>query len=291
MSYTPAEHPLAQTLRRVRQLSPYLKPELGAPAGEGWVAAADLFAPASPLLEALIAATQARLRTKTPAIVASAILQSYQWPVISSAIACYLVDRRVPDLALPNVLLQGSAEHEFGGLALRHGSFAALPADPAATHPDVAVVRDQKALCAALHDALTAHLGAVIAQLCARLGCKPRGLWLNVTDGCAGMLIWLMPQQDKTATFAQIEARVDALIRLPGSPLNSCQLGVIELAHQERRGVFLDRATCCFWYKCEGGDYCASCPKRSPDERKQRLLAHLAEEHSAATAVLEEATA
>ncbi len=274
-----AHHPLAQTLDRVRQLNEYLKPELGTPSGIAGFAAADL-ASGSARLAGLVVYTQARLRTTAPTITASAILQSYQWPLISTASACYLVDRRVPDLSVANIRTRYSAEHEAEALALGSGRFAALPGDPAADHPDATSVADLEALRTWLRTGLEAHLGGVIADLSAHCGCKPRGLWLNVADSCASTLVWLMQKSVPTTTAAQIESELAALIRTPASPLFSRQIGLIELAYHERSQVFLDRATCCYWYKTAGGDFCSTCPKRTQDDRRERLLTYLAEEHA-----------
>ncbi|GAB4425729.1 MAG: IucA/IucC family C-terminal-domain containing protein [Chloroflexi bacterium OHK40] len=269
-------HPLEQTLVRVRALSEYLKPELGASSGEGWIAHTDLV-PGAVRLDALITATQARLRTRAPMVVGSAILQSYQWPLISTALACYLLDRRVPDLGATKTLTRYNAAQEADALALLSDRFTCLADDPAADHSDATVAPDLDSLRTAMRHAIEAHLGLVIDHLCARLGCKPRGLWLNVTDSCASTLVWLMQEQDKTTSMAQIEAEIAALIRVSGSPLTSRQIGLIQLSYAQKSRIFLDRATCCYWYKTDGGEYCSTCPHRTPDDRRQRLLAYLAE--------------
>lgn len=272
-------HPLEQTLARARQLNDYLKPELGAPSGERWFAHTDL-APGAAYLETLIAAIQARLRTKAAAVVGSAVLQGYQWPLISTTIACYLLDRRVPDLTPANTRIRYTAEHEADVLALLGGRFTTLPDDPAAEHQDATVVTDLPALRTAVRTGIEAHLGVVIDQLCARLGCKPRGLWLNVADSLAGTLVWLLQEQQPATALEAIEAEVAALVRVPGSPLSSRQIGLLQLSHGVQSQVFLDRATCCYWYKTEGGEYCSTCPHRTPEGRRERLLAYMAEEQA-----------
>jgi hypothetical protein len=272
-------HFLAQTLEHARQFNEYLKPELGTPSDPAWYAAADL-APGAPLLEELIAHTQARLHTKAAAIVGSAVLQSYQWPLVSTAVACYLLDRRVPDLRPETTRTRYTAEHEADALALLSGRFTALSGDTAVAHPDVTVVPDLAALRTTLRTTIEAHLGVVIEQLCGRLGCKPRGLWLNVADSLAGTFVWLVQEQGTATTLEQLEADLAALIRAPGSPLTNRQIGLIPLNHQERTQIFLDRATCCYWYKTDGGEYCSSCPHRTAAERRERWLAYLAKEHS-----------
>jgi hypothetical protein len=276
-------HPLAETLARVGQLNEYLKVSYGLPDGSGWLVPPTDFVAGTARLAALVAATQARLQTKAPNIVGSSLLQSYQWPIISAAVACYLVDRRVPDLDATQLRLHYIADGEQAGeadaIAFASGRFWVLPDDPDAAHADAIVVPNQQALRDALRDALIAHLGQTIDQLCAELGCKARGLWLNVADSCASNLVWLMQEHNKTVGSAQIAAEVDALVRTADSPLRTKQIGVFQLSYREHTAVYLDRATCCYWYKTKDGDYCTTCPKRSTEDRNARLLTYLAEEY------------
>jgi len=275
-----SEHPLARSFQRAQTLSPYLKVFYGAPADDGWHAANSVFAADGEQFAALKQAVQQRLRTRAANIVASSLLQSYQWPLVASAVACYLLDRRVPDLSAAAVHLRYNDEGEAEAIAFAGGSFLALPDDPAAGHPDAVVVADRQTLRSALRLAIEAHLGQTIEQLCTRLGSKPRGLWLNVADSCAGTLTWLMQEQDRAIGAAQIEAEVDAFVRAPGSPLNTRRLGLLELTFHEHKQVFLDRASCCYWYKTEGGEYCTTCPHRTPEDRNERLLRYMAEQHA-----------
>jgi len=280
-------HPLQTTFERVSQLSPYIRACLGPPQEDDWIAPAAFLAPDSTQLDAMIAATQRRLRTQTANVVGGSILQEYQWPLIASAVACYLCDRRVPNLRIENVRLRISIEDETEEkgeekepqerIAFLGGRFFALPDDPAADHPDACIVPHPDALREELRAGIETHLGSTIQRLHERLGCSPRGLWLFVADRCVGTLSWLMQEQDHTATLCQIEAEVDALIRTPGSPLANKRVGLFELAYQDRRRVYLDRATCCYWYRSEGGDYCTTCPHRTEEDRNARLLHYLAE--------------
>lgn len=279
MDHSAEQHPLAHSFQRAQTLSEYLKVSYGAPPDEGWVAADSVFAAHTEHFDTLVHAVQQRLRTRSANIIAGSLLQGYQWQLVASAIACYLLDRRVPDLDAASIRLRYNEAGEAEAITFTSGHFVALPDDPAADHPDALVVASVQALSAALRSGIESHLGQTIDQLCARLDCKPRGLWLNVADGCAGTLTWLMQQHDPAAGVALIEAEVDALVRAPGSPLNTTQLGLIELTYQDRTQVFLDRASCCYWYKTEGGAYCSTCPHRTPDDRNAQLLKYMAEQH------------
>jgi hypothetical protein len=217
-------------------------------------------------------------------MVSGSLLQAYQWPLIASAVACYLCDRRVPDLRIENVRLRFSIAEEEDenaepeeSIAFLGGRFFALPDDPAADHPDARIVPHRDALRDALRSGIETHLGSTIQRLHERLGCSPRGLWLFVADRCAGTLVWLMQEQDVTVGLDPIGREVDALIRAPGSPLANKRVGLFELNYRGRSRVYLDRATCCYWYRSEDGDYCTTCPHRTEEERNARLLKYMAE--------------
>ena len=268
------EHPLQKTMVRAKQLNDYLNVQLGLPNDAGWVAPVELFdAPAE--LATRAAATRQRLKTQAPHMVASSLLQNYQWPILATGIAAYLLDRRVPDLGVENVLLRFDADDEAEAIALQVGRFTALPDDPAVDHPDASIVPDQDALLNVLRLEIEAHFGFVIERLGHHAGGKSRGLWLNVADRCAALLIWLSQEIDPGVHPDQIEQEIDALIRVPGSPLNNKKVGLFTLSYGQHTRAYLDRATCCYWYKTDDGDYCGTCPHRTPEDRNERMLTHL----------------
>lgn len=278
------QHPLQATCSRIRQLNPYVGARLDMPVATDWLTPVELFAPPATHLTALIQATQKRLHTSAANKIGGALIQAYQWPLIATAVAAFLVDRRVPALDPQQVRLhlplveQGETE-DVGPpprVAYHSGRFAALPDDPAAEHPDALIVPNRDALRDYLRNELEAHFGWVIERLSAAVGCNQRSLWLYVTDRVAGTLSWLMQEQDKQSCLACINREADGLIRMVDSPLFNKKVGYFELTYQGQRQVYLDRATCCFWYKTDGGDYCATCPHRTKEERNERLLNHMA---------------
>ena len=279
-------HPLQQTFTHIHQLNQYIGARFGTPAEPDWLTPAELLAPQSPALVAQIEAMQKRLHTKAVNTIGGALIQEYQWPLISAAVGCFLVDRRVPDLHPENIRLYMPAaelEEKEGGhsarIAFSGGRFSALPTDPAADHPDAYIVADQDALRDDLRTGLEAHFGWVIEKLSQAVGCNPRGLWLYVTDRCASTLGWLMQEQDKQIRLSLIEPELNALIRVSGSPLVNKKVGLFELTYKEHTHVYLDRATCCYWYKMDDGDYCSTCPHRTKEDRNAQLLKYMAEEY------------
>ncbi len=284
------QHPLQVTFARIQQLNPYVGARLEIPITVDWLTPAELFAPPATHLTALIQATQKRLQTTAVNKIGGALIQEYQWPLIASAVACFLVDRRVPALDPYHVRLHlplteqeeaEEAEHP-PRVAYLSGRFAALPDDPVAEHPDALIVPNRNALRDYLRNELEAHFGWVIERLSAAVGCNQRGLWLYVTDRVAGTLSWLMQEQYKQACLSCINREANGLIRVVDSPLYNKKVGYFELTDQAQRQVYLDRVTCCFWYKTDGGDYCTTCPHRTKEDRNERLLKYMAEEYGQA---------
>lgn len=272
----PSNHPLGQSFQRLASFNRYLTICLGEQTGAGWYAPEALLDPDAPLLSTLIATVQERFQTKAPNIVGSALFQSYQWPLIAAGVACYLIERRLPDLSVTNVQLRLSEAGDAVGIAFRGGHFAALADDPAAHHPHATLLPDRAVLRACLRVGLETHLGWVIERLGERVGCRSVGLWLAAADRCVSTLLWLMQAQNPTVGFAAVETEINGICRVPGSPLATDKAGLLPIVHQEQTHLFLDRATCCYWYKTEGGDYCSTCPHLTRDERQERLRGYVA---------------
>ncbi len=285
MNLQPSVHPLYQTFVHSHQLSPYIAARLGTPTAAGWLTPAAMFAADSPYLATLVSATQKRLHTTAVNTIGGALLQEYQWPLIATAVACFLLDRRVPDLQRTNVRLRLPAVEQVEGagtdptaIAYTSGRFAALPTDPAADHPDALILGDETALRDYLRTGLESHFAWVIAALSAAVGCNERGLWLSVTDRIASTLAWLMQMQNGQSCLTCIDREADKLLRVAGSPLYHKTISFFELTYKERKHVYSDRVTCCYWYKTDGGDYCSTCPHRTKEDRNGCLLKHLAKE-------------
>lgn len=286
MKTDPTEHPLCQTFAHVRQLHRHIQARYGEADGPGWVTPLELFTGESARLQMLIERMQKRLGTEAKKIICGALLQEYQWPLLVTSIACFLIERRVPDMCPESVRLfmpldeqPGAVMEQCEPIAYCSGRFAALSEDPAADHPSALIVADVDALRVCLRRGIEMHMGWVIQQLSRYMRCNERGLWLYVTDRCAGTLCWLMQQEGSAADLQTIEREFDTLLRAPGSPLNNNKVGLFTLTYRDHTQVFLNRATCCYWYRTEGGDYCANCPHRSQAERHERLLQGMASEY------------
>ncbi len=275
-------HPLQTSLNRLQQISTYLKAETGLPQTEGWHSPAELFASNSSKLNHLIAYVQTTYQTDSPEIVASALLNGYQWIVIVPALACYLSERRVPDLSLNNVRVRfdEATEPDFADkINYRHGRFWVLPDDPAAQHPDVIVLPNLEALRLQLRTSIESHLDWVLTQLQGVICVRSSTLWRTVADRCAGTIIWL--GQELNGCFDQpdrIEAEVAAFIQAPGSALRNQRTGILKITYQDYTRLFLRRGSCCYAFRTPEHNYCATCPLQPRDQRERRLLERIKSE-------------
>jgi ferric iron reductase protein FhuF len=75
-----------------------------------------------------------------------------------------------------------------------------------------------------------------------------------------------------------IDQEADRLLWVAGSPLYHKKIDFFELTYKARTHVYLDRVTCCYWYRTDGGDYCSTCPHWTKEDRNGCLLKHLAKE-------------
>ena len=157
--------------------------------------------------------------------------------------------------------------------------FFALRNDPAVNHSDAQVVADAATLRDQMRLDLEEHMTPLIHALQRRLGCKLRGLWLTLADRIANNLVWLMQERSAAVSLAEVQRELAALLSIQQSPLHMPKLRLFELSHQGVTRVFLERATCCFWYRQEGGNYCATCPHRTKQDRNEQLLKWMAQEH------------
>ncbi|MEM9774752.1 MAG: ferric iron reductase [Chloroflexota bacterium] len=266
-------HPISTTINRIAQPLGYLNLQLGIDEGH-WVNLTDLFHPNSAHLPALSKDISQKFGTKARNTVASILLQSFHWRVMTAAIAAYILDQRVIDLQPEQVSLRLSNTHEFDAIALRSPLFTALPNDPAAQSADATIVPNAAALQDVLGEALQQHFTTVIGALTVSLGCKPRGLWLNVADSLVGTLIYLQPLLNENCEVEKISQMIGQINCVPKKWLISKRSGLLTVESNGQRKPYLDRLTCCQYYR-RSNIYCGTCPRLSYEERQQNQLAHL----------------
>jgi hypothetical protein len=248
-----------------------------APRDGGWVTAASL-AEGGAGLDAFLAWDDAQVlrdhgRSGRPDVIASFGLHRYAWPACLLITAPWFLERRVPRFPVTHV----SYDRTEGPMAfaVRTGTFACLPGDPAAALPGARVVPDEEALRAEVRDAIAEHLEPVLGGFGPRMRRRGRALWGMVTDEIVEGL-WYVAQL--FGESEQARARRELELLLPGS--TKPYVGAAAFRQLTGpRGEALptrDRASCCMYYTLEPEDTCATCPRTCDADRVIKLLAEAA---------------
>lgn len=132
----------------------------------------------------------------------------------------------------------------------------------------------------AFGETFAAHLAPVIAVLKRRTALSSGAQWRLAADSLAGGFLEigraLGDEEDAMS-------RALAIVKRQGTPLFSDKLcyEAIKVEFGEGSGdqalsrVYRLRGGCCLYYRTEGGRFCDSCVLLAPDERRERLRAHL----------------
>ncbi|MFJ3669045.1 (2Fe-2S)-binding protein [Streptomyces sp. NPDC090106] len=254
-----------------------LGPAEAAPSGAGWVGAAAL-AEGGTGLDAFLEwdDTQVRQdhgRPGRPDVIASFGLHRYAWPACLLITVPWFLTRRVPRFPVTHVSYDRTAGPM--AFAVRTGSFACLPDDPAATLPEARVVPDEEALRAEVREAVAEHMEPVLGAFGPRMRRRGRALWGMVTDEIVEGLWYVGEILGETE---HRRARRELELLLPGST----QPYVGTAAFREIHGPdgtplsTRDRASCCMYYTLDPQDACATCPRTCDADRVVKLLAEAA---------------
>ncbi|MFE2170864.1 (2Fe-2S)-binding protein [Streptomyces sp. NPDC059447] len=253
---------------RVTELSP-LDPT---PDGAGWVGADELAAGGA-ALDAFLAWDEAQIardhgRQARPDVVAGFGLHRYAWPACLLITLPWFLHRRVPRLPADRVAFHRTDAR----MAVRVGTFACLPDDPAAGLPGARVVPDEEALRAEVRAAVAEHLGPLLEGFGPRMRRGRRALWGLVTDEVVEGLWYvaslLGPGEERRA-MAELEALLPG-----GTDPYTGGAGFRTLSGPAGEELpTRDRVGCCFFYTIRPDDTCVTCPRTRDTDRVARLAA------------------
>jgi ferric iron reductase protein FhuF len=260
--------PIAQDFEWLNTQSEYLNVKMGTPEGTDWYAPRQLMQPASPQLETILDRIVADTGVNDRQFLATNFISAYSWQMTAVGVSCFLAKRRVPDFSVENILVHFNDHSHHDGLAFVGGRFYALSDDPEATHPCAVVVEDVNALREIFRSQIEAHMSGIEDVLKARTRMDKRGLWGIVADRLCGMVIYVAEQLGQQALCPH---EVGALVQVPGSPLKG-KTGLMMMEYNGRSKMFLQRGSCCQYYKVPPeNSYCSTCPLLSLEERERRL--------------------
>lgn len=278
--------PLRDTLARVGALDSYLGAELG-PLEAGWFPATALLTPGSPALAEGLTRIVARYPGAERRVAGAFFIGEYAWSVPAAAVAAFLAEGRVPDLAPESIALRyrtytweedgESGEGERIDVRFLSGRFAALPDDPAADRDDANLLPDVDALRSWLREGLEAHLAPLIAAVEAETRLGRRAQWNLAADGLAAIFLHagkLLGDQ------ARGQAEGLACVKAAGSPFHNRDTGYLSVEVGGHCETFRAHGGCCLYYRVHPGENCSTCVLRPPAERVQRLRDYVARKHN-----------
>lgn len=280
-------HPLEHTLKHIAQLNESYTADIG-PCEEPYFLAIDLIENNASILEQSLARQAKNYPTMDSRTQASYFVGQYSWYVPAVAIATFLTENRVPDLAPANIAIryrtytwhhgEHSGEAERIDVRFLSGRFACLPDDPESDHPDALIVSDKVALRDWLRSQLESHFSPLINRIHAMSKLGKNAQWRLVADSCASQFLSMgqMINDDKNA---QVEGLL--FIRAEHSSINNPQTNYVTLTYQDHSDTFLARGGCCRYYTLPEAEYCTSCVLRKPEERDERLLAYMKSKYEA----------
>ncbi|MFJ2648238.1 (2Fe-2S)-binding protein [Streptomyces sp. NPDC087420] len=269
--------PVTDAYARLTEVFPALRVDEVAAGGAlphdgGWVRAAGLAA-GGPALDTFLGWDEAQIlrdygRPARPDVVASFALHRYAWPACLLVTLPWFLHRRVPRVPVADVAFQ----RVLGRMAVRTGSFACLPDDPAAGHPDARVVPDEEALRGEVRAAVAEHLGPVLEGFAPRMRRGRRALWGMATDEIVEGL-WYVAHLlgEEHRAMAELE------LLLPGTtgPYVGAA-GFRELTGPDGAALATrDRASCCLYYTLRPDDTCVTCPRTCDADRVGKLTANV----------------
>ncbi|MFD7555916.1 (2Fe-2S)-binding protein [Streptomyces sp. NPDC059835] len=274
---TPTGSPVADAYARLTEAYAGLRvSELSAleptPGGAGWVGADELAAGGA-ALDAFLAWDEAQItrdhgRRARPDVVAGFGLHRYAWPACLLITLPWFLHRRVPRLPVDRVAFHRADAR----MAVRVGTFACLPDDPAAALPGARVVPDEEGLRAEVRAAVAEHLGPLLEGFGPRMRRGRRALWGLVTDEVVESLWYvaslLGPGEERRA-MVELEALLPG-----GTDPYAGGAGFRTLSGPAGEELSTrDRVGCCFFYTIRPDDTCVTCPRTCDTDRVARLTA------------------
>jgi len=271
-------HPIEQTFAKLASLrsdrSSWLLTQTDSQ--PGWLSAAELAAESSHLKE-IIGRTASHYKSENLRAPATLWFGHYAYGIEIIAFACFLIDRRVPDLSSSKLFVRFAEDGDLESIAWAGRSFAALPDDPDASHPDCIILPTREALREYMHKQMLDSFANMIDSVSAYSKMGRPGLWAIAADYAAYSFTALGEIVGNEALGVE-ESR---LFSESKSKL-STKRSFIPIEHVGTTHYLLDRTSCCLYYQVDGGGYCHSCPHRPLDERIELVKRHMEEEHAEA---------
>lgn len=269
-------HPLAVSMARAQELGGFFALPQRQSDDSNWTSAGDLFKGDGQRLGDLVKVYgQGAWDSDNRHVAGSAFLVAYLSRVVFPLVGQYVLARRVPDVSLDNLSFHWNGPG-IDATGLNCLTFAALPDDSAANHPDARVASDNDALYAQLKVWLfEGNLNIVIDSLMRAAGAS-RKVSLNAVAAAFSQALNRL--YATSGRPEEVVRMANVILSDPESPIYG-QLTMEEFQHGGRTGFFSRRRGCCLWWRSpRSNDYCSNCillPSDQQDQRFREMLAGL----------------
>jgi ferric iron reductase protein FhuF len=264
---------LAETLVRIARLGEDYELRI-APVGERWLPAAELIheGPAFKRVIERLGAGQGDPTTRR-AIGSQFVLLylRFVWP----AVAAFALERRVPDVAAANLLVQLDDEGWPAGFALADPRFAVLDGDRAQDEA-IFVAHDEAELLGWLHErAIEANAAPLIETIRKQLLTSGTALWGNVAAAFVHPLLWdIQPIAPESSSIVR---DAEAILSRRATPTLGEQVRLLRVIEGDAEWTVDTRRTCCLRWCLPAEDRCDDCPLVREPQAGEFLRARLAE--------------
>jgi ferric iron reductase protein FhuF len=261
----PDMSPIVAVCQAVHARHPTWAGDMGRPRGTGWGPGVDLMTAGEGPFRALLERIGERLHTSDRRTIAASFALRYGWSS-GVAIAPYLLYHCVPTVTLDNVSFQFHDKMSCDRVALHQPAGAMLRQDHVAPHPSIECLPSPQALIARLRTSLVQQAEPVVDALSAWSQFSRRGVWGLITSAWGAQFI---------NVCGEIGAQTDALPHVRQlfaghDVVSQMQPQFYPVTYQQVTHLYHRGASCCRYYLLQPGQYCASCPLLSQEERLRR---------------------
>jgi len=272
-----APSPIIAMYQELQTIRPNWYVEIGQPRGTGWILGTALMTAREGPFNALLCRIGEGLHTSDRRTIAASFALRYGWSS-GVAIAPCLLYHCVPKITLDNVSFKFHENTAFERAALHQPEGVMLPQDGMAPHPSIQWLPSPQALLGWLRASLVQQAQPIVDALYEWSHFSMRGIWGMITSAWGSQFINI---------FGEIDEQQHALPYVRqlfegNDVVSQMQPYFYPVTYQHATHVYHRGASCCRYYLLRQGQYCASCPLISQEERIQRhkeWMKHLSESH------------
>lgn len=257
--------PIIAVYQALHAMRPHWHVAMGQPRGIGWIRGTAFQTASAGPFNALLSQIGARLHTADRRTVAASFALRYGWSS-GAAIAPYLLYQCVPTMTLDNVSFKFNENTLFERVALHQPAGVMLHHEGVVHHPLVQRLPSPDALLGWLRQSLVQQAQPIVETLHAWSRFAIKGLWGMITSSWGGQFMQICgeiaTQQSGWQYVVPFFAGDDVVSQM--------QPHFYPVTYNNVTHVYHCRATCCRYYLLPQGQYCASCPLISHEERLQR---------------------